>query len=249
MSHKILGIDIGGTGIKLAIVDTETGKMLTDRIRVATPKPASPEAVVDLISEWVLRLDWKGPIGCGFPSIIKNGVATTATNVDKSWIGLNINTYFSKILNTNCTVINDADAAGLAEMEFGAGKDKKGVVLLLTLGTGIGSALFIDGKLVPNTEMGHLFFKDAIAEKYTSNRTRKIEELNWVDWGNRLNEYLQHIDRLFSPEFLILGGGVSKEFKKYKKYLKTDFPIVPAQQKNAAGVIGAALAARIAIQK
>lgn len=247
--NTILGIDIGGTGIKFALVDTSTGELLTDRFKQATPKPATPEAVSDVIAEWMMRLEWDGPIGCGLPSIVQRGVAKSAANIDDSWIGMDVETLFSKKLSCQATVINDADAAGIAEMEFGAGKGEKGIVILITVGTGIGSALFSDGKLVPNTELGHVKFKKGIAEQYASNVARKNDDLSWNQWGNRFNELLHHYERLFSPDLFILGGGISKKFDNFKDCFDINARIMPAQSLNAAGVVGAAMAAKYVLAK
>lgn len=245
MKNKtILGIDIGGTGMKGAIIDIETGELLTERLKIATPKPASPTAVADVFCQLVENLGYQGElIGVGFPAIVKYGIAKTAANIDKSWIGVNIEELLSNATGKTVKALNDADAAGIAEMNFGGGKDKNGVVVLLTIGTGIGSALFVDGKLVPNSEMGHSYMKgqDTIAEKYCANSARKNQGLDWKTWGARFNEYLNYLERLFVPDLFILGGGVSKKFNNYKKYFKTTAEVTPAEYQNAAGVIGAAM--------
>ncbi len=246
MEREILGIDIGGTGIKWAIVDTETGALLSERKKIATPKPATPEAVSKCIQEQIRMMGWKDkPIGLGLPSVVRRGIARTAANIDNSWLDVNVDDFFTQRLECPCKVINDADAAGWAEVAFGKGKEENGVVLLLTLGTGIGSALFCDGKLVPNTELGHAHFKKDIAEKHASNHARKIGKLDWAAWGGRLNELLLYYDRLFSPDLFILGGGVSKKFELYQNYLDIDhLNIAPATLQNDAGIIGAALCAK-----
>jgi polyphosphate glucokinase len=242
--NTILGIDIGGTGTKFALVDTTSGKMLTDRFKQSTPKPATPEAVLDVIAEQMMRLDWSGPIGCGLPSIVQRGVAKSAANIDDAWIGLNVEEFFSSRLSCEATVINDADAAGIAEMEYGVGKGRDGVVMMITVGTGIGSALFCDEKLVPNTELGHIKFKGDTAEKYASNSMRKKKKWKWEEWASRFNEILNHYERLFSPDLFILGGGLSKNFHLYHTCFDCNAEIIPAKMQNAAGVIGAAMAAR-----
>ncbi len=238
----IMGVDIGGTGIKYALVNSVTGEMLTERFKKATPKPATPQAVASVIQEAKEHLDWNGDIGCGLPSIVSNGVALSAANIDNQWIDLNVNEFLSKFLNCNVKVVNDADAAGLAEIKFGAGKNINGVVLLLTIGTGIGSALFVNGNLVPNTELGHIKFKKDTAEKYASNTTKKQKNLSYKEWANRMNKLLAHLERLFTPSLFILGGGISKRYYEYSDYLQCNADIVPAEQDNAAGVIGAAMA-------
>lgn len=239
-NRYILGIDVGGTGIKGAVVDTQTGELVAKRQRLLTPQPATPENMAATFAKLVEMHDWKGQVSCGFPSIVKDGVCLSASNIDETWIGTSIAETFSAACGNPVMAVNDADAAGVAIMRVGLGKGKKGVVLIITIGTGIGSALFLDGKLVPNTEFGHLKFKGDIAEKYCSNVVREKEELSWEAWGKRLNKYLMHLHRLFSLDCIILGGGVSKKFDKYKKYLTVDVEVLPAELKNAAGTIGAA---------
>ncbi len=239
---KILGIDVGGSGIKGSIVDTATGKLLYERYRIITPQPASPEKIAKTIKEIANHFEYTGTIGCGFPAVIQNGVIKTAANIDKSNININADTLFSKIIGSKVKVINDADAAGIAEISFGSGKNIYGVILVLTIGTGIGSALFIDGKIVPNTEFGHIFMKNKlIAEKYTSDASRKKENLNWILWGKRFNEYLQYIEKILNPDLIIIGGGTSKKFDKFIRQIKISSKIVPAKLLNNAGLIGAAV--------
>lgn len=244
MEEGILGIDIGGTGIKGAIINAKTGELMTERIKIKTPKPSTPEAILAVIKDIKRKLKYKGEkIGMGFPSIVKNGTILTAANIDKSWINYPIVKNYSKALKAAVFVINDADAAGLAEMKFGNGKRKKGLVMFLTLGTGIGSAPFKDGKLLANTELGHLKYKNSIAEKYAGNAARENKKLSWKVWGAELDNYLKMIDFYLSPDEFILGGGVSKEFVSFKNYLTIKTPVSPALLQNAAGVIGAAMAA------
>lgn len=241
MDRYILGIDVGGTGIKGAVVDTQTGELIAKRQRILTPQPPTPESVAATFAELVKMHDWKGTVACGFPSIVKKGMCLTASNIDKTWIGLSIEQTFSNACDNPVIALNDADAAGIAIMNVGLGKDKKGLVLIITLGTGIGSALFFNGVLIPNTELGHLHFKGRIAEHYCSNGVRKKENLTWEEWGKRLNEYLLYLHGLFSLDCIILGGGVSKKFDEYKHYLTDEIEILPAELRNAAGTIGAAL--------
>jgi polyphosphate glucokinase len=246
MMDKALGIDIGGTGIKGGIVDLKTGELLTERVKFLTPKPATPDAVIRETLKLVDFFEWKkGPIGIGFPSIIKHGHSLSASNIDKKWINYPITDSFSKALNRKVTILNDADAAGLAEIKFGAGKDVKGTVLLVTLGTGLGSALFLDGKLIPNTEFGQLHYKHSITEHYASNKHRQENKMSWKSWGTSLNSVLKYIDFLVNPNLIILGGGVSKKFDSFAPFLKISTPIVPAQMLNGAGTIGAALATKL----
>lgn len=244
MNNTILGLDVGGTGIKGAIVDVSTGELLSDRFKVATPQPATAPNISETVSKIIDLSGYNGNIiGCGFPAVINNNIVHTASNIDKSWIGKNAAAAFNQTCpDFDFHVINDADVAGFAEMKYGAGKNTMGVVLMITIGTGLGSALFIDGKLVPNTEFGHLFLKDQkkIAEKYASNAVRTKHDMSWNKWGKRFNEYLNHIIFILSPDKVILGGGVSKRFEHFKEYLDTDVEVVPAILKNNAGIIGAA---------
>jgi polyphosphate glucokinase len=239
---SILGIDIGGTGIKGAPVDPRSGKLLADRHRIPTPQPATPDAVTAVVAELAQFFAWKGPAGATFPAVIKDGVARTAANVDKAWIGTNAAERFSGAIGDDVTVVNDADAAGIAEVAFGAGKARDGVVIMVTLGTGIGSALFHDGVLVPNTELGHLPMGKHDAEHLAAESVREQEGLSWKDWSKRLNEYFAVLERLFSPDLLIVGGGVSKKADKFLPFVETTAEIVPAQLLNEAGIVGAAVA-------
>lgn len=238
---EILGVDIGGSGIKGAPVDTENGQLLSERYRLSTPKSGSPKAIAKTLKKLVAHFEWSGVIGCGFPAVIQDGVARTASNVDKDWIGANAAALFSETTNCKTCVVNDADAAGLAEMRFGAGKDQKGIVLLLTVGTGIGSAMFTGGKLVTNSELGHIYLNGKIAEDYTSDAARKSSDLTWKKWAKRFDKYLDHVESIFWPDLIIIGGGASKRFEKFRKYLTVKSNVVPAQLLNDAGIIGAAL--------
>lgn len=239
---KILGIDIGGSGIKGTIVDTATGKLLFERYRILTPKPPTPIEIAYKIKEIADYFDYQGIIGCGFPAVIQKGIIKTASNIDTSNINVNANELFSKIVGLKVKVINDADAAGIAEISFGSGRNVHGVVLVLTIGTGIGSALFINGKIVPNTEFGHIFMHNKrIAEKYTSDKTRKKRKLEWPEWGQRFNEYLMYLEKIFNPDLIIIGGGASKKYDLYKDQININSKIIPAQLLNNAGIIGAAV--------
>ena len=240
---QVLGIDIGGTGIKGAPVDVDRGTLAADRYRLLTPQPAVPAAVADVVGQVVAKFGGEGMVGATFPAVIRGGVAETAANVDKSWIGEGVAKAFERTTGRPFVVLNDADAAGLAEMRFGAGRDKQGVVMLVTLGTGIGTALFVDGTLVPNTELGHLELRGKEAEKRASEIVRENKNLGWKKWGQRVDEYLQHLEMLFSPDLFIIGGGVSKKSAKFFEFLKTRVPVVPAQLLNEAGIVGAAVAA------
>lgn len=248
--HKILGIDVGASGMKGAIVDVATGKLLADRQRVDTPKPATPQAMAGAFAKLVqMHEGYSGVVGCGFPSVVKNGVSLTASNIDQSWIGTNIEQVFSEACGLPVFATNDADAAGMAEMTFGAGKDQKGTVLLITLGSGIGTALFLDGKLAPNTEFGHVLLHNMIAERYAASSVKDKEGLSWTEWGGRINEYLCHIERILSPDLIIIGGGISRDFENYRRFITTEARVTPAQSLNAAGTVGAALYAQHCLMK
>ena len=239
-----MGIDIGGSGIKGAPVDVEKGEFLAERERIETPQPSTPARVAEAVVELIKKFDWRGPIGCTFPAIVQHGVIRTAANVDKTWIGTNGEALFSDSTGCPVRVLNDADAAGVAEMTFGAGRGRKGVVILLTFGTGIGSAIFNDGILLPNTEFGHVELRGKDAEHRAAARIKTEKDLSWKEWGGRVDEYLKYMELLFSPDLFIIGGGVSKKFEKFIPYLQTQAEIVPAQLQNDAGIVGAAMAAK-----
>jgi polyphosphate glucokinase len=241
---QVLGIDVGGSGIKGAPVDISSGDLLAERYRIKTPKGAKPDPVAETVAKISSYFDWQGPIGIGFPAPIKGGVAMMAANVSEKWIGTNADELFSRATGCPCTTINDADAAGLAEMTFGAGQGQPGTVIVLTLGTGIGTAIFHGGRLLPNTEFGHVEIKCEEAELRASDAARKREDLSWKEYAKRLNRYLAAMEKLFWPNLFIIGGGISKEHEKFLPLLTIDTPVVPAQQFNEAGIIGAALAAR-----
>lgn len=241
---KVLGIDVGATGIKGAIVDTGSGKMITERIKMATPKGGKPKDMIKIVHDLINHHDWTGkPVGIGFPSVILNDIVMTASNIDSSWIGKDIVRLLKKETKTEAVVINDADAAGMAEMKFGHGKDQNGTVILLTLGTGIGSAVYIDGVLLPNTELGHLKFKGDVAEKLVSNSARTRRELDWKAYGKQLGDFLDYVNFLFSPNLILLGGGISKKFDNYGGYFPEHLKVKPASKQNNAGIIGAAMSA------
>jgi len=241
---KILGIDIGGSGVKGAIVDTKKGELISDRFRVPTPQPSTPEAVAEVIKEITEHFKWGGPVGIGYPGVIQHGIARTAHNVDNSWIDKDLNRLFSETTGCKVHVVNDADAAGMAEMKFGEGKGFKGVAILVTVGTGLGTVMFTDGKLVPNLELGHIILKGDDAELYASDAARKEQELEWPEWAGRFNEYLKRLEALVWPDKIIIGGGISKKEDKFLPYLTTKAPVVPAKLLNEAGIIGAALVSR-----
>jgi polyphosphate glucokinase len=239
----ILGIDIGGTGIKGAPVDLDKGTLAADRFRIPTPPGGSPGDVARVVSEIVAHFDTTGPVGCTFPAVMRHGVALTAANVDKAWIGTDAQALFEGEVRRPFVVVNDADAAGIAEVEHGAGKDEAGTIVLVTLGTGIGSALFTEGVLVPNTEFGHLEIRGKAAEQRASEKAREEHDLSWDKWAKRVNEVLIHIEALICPDLFIIGGGVSKKSEKFLPLLEVRAKVVPAQLLNEAGIVGAAIAA------
>ncbi|CAA9434567.1 MAG: Polyphosphate glucokinase [uncultured Rubrobacteraceae bacterium] len=238
----VFGLDIGGSGIKGASVNAESGELLGERVRVPTPEAATPDEVVAAAIEVVSRSGWDGPVGCGFPGVVKEGVIRTAANVADEFIGFDLQTRLQKELGTPVRIVNDADAAGLAEMRWGAGRGVEGTVLMLTIGTGIGTALFIEGKLVPNTELGHIEMHGREAELWAADRIRKVEDLSWKKWARRIEEYLQKMEALLWPDLMIIGGGVSKKSEKFLPKIETRTRVVPAEMLNEAGIAGAALA-------
>jgi len=240
---EILGIDIGGSGIKGAVVDTVNGHLVGDRHRIETPQPSKPDAIAQVVKQLHDFFGWSGPIGCTFPAIMKHGVAYSAANVDPDWIGMDAEQLFRRETACPVKVLNDADAAGIAEMRFGAGRGRSGVVMIITVGTGIGSAIFVNGHLLPNSELGHLELRGKVAEQRASDRIRQEKDLSWEKWARRLSEYLNLLEFLFSPDLFILGGGVSRKYDEFSPYLALDTEILPAQLRNEAGIIGAALVA------
>ncbi|MDX1436465.1 MAG: ROK family protein [Anaerolineales bacterium] len=245
---QILGVDIGGSGIKAAPVDTATGELLAPRHRIPTPSPSKPKAVAGVVGDLVEHFDWRGPMGCGFPSVIQNGIVRTAANVHNRWIDMDAVKLFSKVNDGPVFMVNDADAAGMAEMKFGAGRGKLGTVIMITIGTGLGSAVFTHGRLVPNTEFGHVITWKGEAETIASDAARKRERLSWKKWGRRFNRYLKYMHSLFWPDLFVLGGGVAKKFEKFEPYINVESPVVPASFQNEAGIVGAALVAAQRIQ-
>ena len=239
-----LGIDIGGSGIKAAPVDVTTGKLLAGRQKIETPRPALPDAVADVVKQLTTAFSWSGPVGITFPGVVADGVTRTAANMDPAWLGLDAGALFGKAAGNPVRVLNDADAAGVAEMTFGAGVGEQGTVLMLTFGTGIGSALFIKGILVPNTEFGHVELHGEDAEKRASERAKELHDLSWGKWAGRVDEYLRHIEAVLSPSLFIVGGGVSRQSEKWVPRLTgIRARIVPAALLNDAGIVGAAMAA------
>ncbi len=240
---QAFGIDIGGTGIKGAPVDLATGKLLADRKKIATPQPATPDAVTEVVREVAQSFGWTGVIGATFPGVVVGGTIRTAANVDKSWIGADAASLFGKAIGTDVGVLNDADAAGIAEMRFGAGVGVNGSVLMLTFGTGVGSALFTDGVLVRNTEFGHIEIRGKDSERRASEHAKLEHDWGWKEWTARVSEYLQHLEALLSPDLIIVGGGISKEADKWVPLLAgVQAKIVAATLQNDAGIVGAAMA-------
>lgn len=241
---SVFGVDIGGSGIKGAPVDLGRGELAEERFKVLTPHPATPDAVAECVKQVVDHFGWTGPVGATFPGVVTHGMTRTAANVDKAWIDLDAAGLLSQKVGCAVTLLNDADAAGLAEMEYGAGRGRKGTVIVLTLGTGIGSAVFLDGALLPNTELGHLELHGHDAEKRASTKAKEDEDLSWEHWAKRLSKYLTHVEQLFSPELFILGGGVSRKADKFLPLISgVRAEIVPAALQNNAGIVGAGMAA------
>ena len=239
-----LGIDFGGSGIKGAPVDLETGDFIGDRVRIKTPEPSTPEAVAEVLVELLGEFpDSSGPVGVTVPAVVRYGVASSAANIDRSWIGTDADAVFTDATGRDVHIVNDADAAGLAEVRYGAAAGRRGLVILTTLGTGIGSALVYDGVLVPNSELGHLEIDGKDAEKSAANSVREKQDLSWSKWADRLTTYYRTLEKLFSPDLIVLCGGVSKHADKYLPLLEIDTPIVPAQLRNTAGIVGAAVLA------
>lgn len=244
-SNLAFGIDIGGSGVKGALVDVSKGEQVTERKRIATPKPSTPDAVAEVVRELVEAEGWDGPVGITVPAVVREQVTRTAANIDKEWIGTDVQELFTRHLgDRDITVLNDADAAGMAEARFGDEKARIGAVMMLTFGTGIGSALLMDGNLYPNTELGHLKMKGTTAEKYASSKVREDEDLSYKKWAKRVNKVMDRYVELFSPQTFIVGGGISRKADKWVPYLELEQDVVPAALRNEAGIIGAALAVR-----
>ncbi len=245
----VLGIDIGGSGIKGAPVDVTTGEFLEERVRIPTPEPGNPDQVIEIIRRIAENFDWHGKIGAGFPGVVRHGVIQTAANVSLEWVGKDLAQMIKDATGCQAVVLNDADAAGLAEMRFGSGKRfENDTVLFLTIGTGIGSAFFVKRELWPNSELGHLQVRGKDAEHRAGDGVRKERNLSWKQWAKRLREVLQVYDFLFNPDVIILGGGVSNQFDMYGKYLKhIHAEVLPAELLNQAGIVGAAMAAEESI--
>ena len=245
MSAHPLGVDFGGSGIKAAPVDLERGDFAADRVRIETPQPATPEAVADVLAELVASFSSdngdESPIGVTVPGVVRDGVVSSAANIDASWIGVDAGALFSRATGRPALAINDADAAGLAETRWGAARGQHGLVIVTTLGTGIGSALLLDGVLVPNSELGHVEIDGRDGEKWAANSAREAEDLSWEDWAARLTTYYRTLERLLTPDLFVVGGGVSKHADKFLPMVDVTTPIIPALLRNKAGIVGAAL--------
>jgi polyphosphate glucokinase len=246
----LLGIDVGGSGIKGALVDSETGEMISERFRIPTPNPRTPEAMTDVIAEIVTHFDYIGKVGCGFPTIIKNGICKASGNLDPSWLGVHVEKILEKKTGLDFTVINDADAAGYATMNYGIGKGEKGLVVMITIGTGLGSGAFLDGKLIPNFELGQIPYKKySKIELWAAGSAKDREELSYKKWGKRFNTFLEYVELIISPDLIILGGGASKDFDQFKSQIKIDTKVIAAELQNHAGIIGAAVASQYKVKK
>lgn len=240
---KILGIDIGGSGIKGAPVETSTGEKIKDRHRIATPHPATPEAIQSTIAELIAYFKWTGPIGCTFPGVVRNGEILTAVNLHPDWHGVDAGRLFNEATGCPVIMVNDGDGAGVAEMRFGAGVGQAGVVVMVTFGTGIGTAMFVDGVLVPNTELGHIEVGGIDGELRAAARIKDEKRMSWKAWAAEVDLYLSTLEALVWPDLFIVGGGVSKSFDSFAPFLTCRTPSVSAQQRNDAGIIGAAIVA------
>ncbi len=240
----VLGIDIGGSGMKGALINSITGEMITERHRIPTPKSRKPKEMAAVVKQIVDHFDHKGPVGCGFPTVIRHGVCASKGNLHKKWVGLNVKELFSEATGLPVTVINDADAAGYATMNYGIGKGKEGLVVMITIGTGLGSGAFYNGELIPNFELGQIPYKKyEKIEDWAAASAKERDELTYKQWGKRFNKFLEYVELLVSPDYIILGGGTSKRFDEYKQYITIDTPVMPAELRNQAGIVGAAAAA------
>ena len=241
-SGLVVGVDIGGTGIKAAPVDIATGKLAIERIRLPTPSPATPQAIAAVVGQVLQQIDVPGPVGLALPAVVRGGIVETASHIDHAWIGMDAADFFSKVTGRPVAVLNDADAAGIAEVRFGAGQGTAGVVAVITLGTGIGSALFVDGTLVPNSELGHLpLLHHGKAEDWAAESVRQREQVSWREYARRLQSYFELVQRVLWPQLVIIGGGISNIADEFLPWIELHTPIVPAQLRNHAGIIGAAL--------
>lgn len=241
---KVLGIDIGGSGMKGALIDSQTGEMITERFRIPTPESRKPKAMAKVVAKIVKHFDYKGPVGVGFPTVIKHGVCKSPGNLHKKWLGVNVKELFSEVTGLPVTVVNDADAAGYASMNYGIGKGVKGLVVMITIGTGLGSGAFFDGELIPNFELGQIPYKKyPKIELWAADSAKERDGLTYQQWGKRFNKFLEYVDLIIAPDLIILGGGASKDFDEYKDCITIETPVIPAELRNQAGIVGAAAAA------
>ena len=239
---EILGIDIGGSGIKGALVNAETGEMITERHRIPTPKSRKPDEMAEVVAQIVKHFNYNGPVGCGFPTVVKNGICKSPGNLHPSWLGVNIDELFTKASGQEFTVVNDADAAGYASMNYGVGKDKKGLVIMITIGTGLGSGAFLDGRLLPNFELGQIPYKKyKKIELWAAASAKEREDLSYEKWGKRFNKFLQLVELIVSPDLIIIGGGTSKKWNEFSHLITIETEVVKAELMNHAGIIGAAI--------
>ncbi|MEL6918677.1 MAG: ROK family protein [Bacteroidota bacterium] len=240
---EVLGIDIGGSGIKGGIINIETGKMLTDRYRIPTPPSRKPDEMATVVAQIVEHFNYKGPVGCGFPSVIKKGICKSSGNLHKKWVGVNVEMLFTQATGQTFTVINDADAAGYAAMNYGVGKNVRGLVIMITVGTGLGSGAFLNGKLIPNFELGQIPYKKyEKIELWAAASAKERENLSYEKWGKRFNKFLEYVELVNAPDLIIVGGGTSKHWEQFKDQITLETPVIPAHLENTAGIIGAATA-------
>ncbi len=241
---EILGIDIGGSGIKGALVNMETGKMVTERFRIATPESRSPEDMAQVVAQIVAHFNYTGKVGCGFPTVIKKGICKSPGNLHKDWLGVNVEALFEKATGLDFTVVNDADAAGFATMNYGIGKGNDGLVIMITIGTGLGSGVFFNGQLLPNFELGQIPYKKyKKIELWASDFARERDGLSYKKWGKRFNKFLRYVELIVAPDLIIIGGGASKDFDQFKDCITIETPVIASILQNQAGIVGAAAAA------
>lgn len=241
---EILGIDIGGSGIKGALVNMETGKMVTERFRIATPESRSPEDMAQVVAQIVAHFNYTGKVGCGFPTVIKKGICKSPGNLHKDWLGVNVEALFEKATGLDFTVVNDADAAGFATMNYGIGKGSDGLVIMITIGTGLGSGVFFNGQLLPNFELGQIPYKKyKKIELWASDFARERDGLSYKKWGKRFNKFLRYVELIVAPDLIIVGGGASKDFDQFKDCITIETPVIASILQNQAGIVGAAAAA------
>lgn len=240
----ILGIDIGGSSLKGAIVDVEKGDLKTLTHRIPTPQHRKPDEIAQAVLEMVAHFNYRGTVGCGFPTIVKKGICKHEGNLSKDWVGQDVESLFEKTTGLQFAVINDADAAGLAEVKFGAGRGLEGFILMITVGTGLGSGAYVNGELIPNFELGQIPYREfEKIEEWAASSIKTQERLSYKEWGKRFNTFLQYIEKILNPDTILVGGGISNDWKKFEKHLKTEVTLIPAELRNDSGILGAAMAA------